>query len=139
MGWSAQLLPDRERLDDGELVDRGQPLLPPFAKRSGGLTSTTLAVTSWSLTFRITISRMEKPQGKAVSEEPIQAWADEAEAGYDVGQLRRRGRKPVGDGPGRVVPVRLDESILAALDERAAHDHVSRSEAIRSAIRAYVA
>ncbi len=50
-----------------------------------------------------------------------------------------RGRKPAGDGPGRVVPVRLDEALLAALGDRADRDHVSRSEAIRAAIRAYVA
>lgn len=52
--------------------------------------------------------------------------------------LRKRGRKPAGDGPGRVVPVRLDETLLAALGDRAERDHVSRSEAIRSAIRAHV-
>jgi hypothetical protein len=82
---------------------------------------------------------MEKIKGRPVSEEQVQTWADEAEAGYEVEQLRHRGRKPVGDGPGRVVPVRLDDSILAALDARAEHEHVSRSEAIRAAIRAYVA
>ncbi len=82
---------------------------------------------------------MEKVKSGPVGEEQTQAWADEAEAGYDVDQLRRRGRKPVGDGPGRVVPVRLDDSILAALDARAAHEHVTRSGVIRAAIRAYVA
>ncbi len=82
---------------------------------------------------------METVGGKPVSEEQVQAWADEAEAGYETKHLRRRGRKPVGDGPGRVVPVRLDDAILAALDARAEHEHVSRSEAIRAAIRAYVA
>ena len=29
----------------------------------------------------------------------IQDWADEAERGYDVEQLRKRGPKPIGDGP----------------------------------------
>ncbi len=82
---------------------------------------------------------MEKVKGRPVIEEQVQTWADEAEAGYEVEQLRRRGRKPVGDGPGRVVPVRLDDSLLAALDARAEHEHVIRSEAIRAALRAYVA
>ncbi|MGZ5415793.1 MAG: ribbon-helix-helix domain-containing protein [Nocardioides sp.] len=50
-----------------------------------------------------------------------------------------RGRKPAGEGPGQVVPVRIDATLLAALAERAERDHVSRSEAIRAAIRAYVA
>lgn len=82
---------------------------------------------------------METINGKPVTDEQIQAWADEAEAGYDVEVLRKRGRKPLGDGPARVVPVRLDDTLLSALDERAAHDHVSRSEVIRAALRAYVA
>lgn len=82
---------------------------------------------------------MEAINGKPVTDEQIQARADEAEAGYDVEVLRKRGRKPLGDGPARVVPVRIDDTLLSALDERAAHDHLSRSELIRAALRAYVA
>lgn len=82
---------------------------------------------------------METIKGTPVTDEQIQAWADEAEAGYDVETLRKRGRKPLGDGPARVVPVRIDDTLLGALDERAAHDHVTRSELIRAALRAYVA
>ncbi|MFW5471414.1 ribbon-helix-helix domain-containing protein [Knoellia sp. CPCC 206435] len=82
---------------------------------------------------------METVNGVPVSDEMIQEWADEAERGYDVSQLRKRGRKPMGDGPARVVPVRVDDALLTALDQRAEHDHVSRSELIRAAIRAYVA
>lgn len=59
--------------------------------------------------------------------------------GHDEDRLRRRGRKPVDDGPGQVVPVRLDKTLLAALAERAERDHLSRSAAIREAVRAYVA
>ncbi len=81
---------------------------------------------------------METINGQPVSEEQIEAWAEEAERGYDPQVLRKRGRRPVGDGPGRVVPVRLDDTILSALDARAEHDHTSRSETIRAAIRAYV-
>jgi len=77
--------------------------------------------------------------GKPVTEREIQDWAEEAEQGYDVDRLRKRGRKPLGDGPAQVVPVRIDETLLAAVVERAERDHVSRSEAIRAAIRAYVA
>ena len=82
---------------------------------------------------------MAKIQGKPVTEQDIQDWADEAERGYDVDRLRKRGRKPNGHGPGQVVPVRIDATLLAALAERAERDHVSRPEAIRAAIRAYVA
>jgi len=77
--------------------------------------------------------------GKPVTEQDIKDWADEAERGYDVERLRKRGRKPLGDGAAQVVPVRIDETLLSALTERADHDQVSRSEVIRAAIRAYVA
>ena len=82
---------------------------------------------------------MESIKGEPVTDQDIQDWSDEAERGYDVEQLRRRGRRPVGDGPGQVVPVRIDAKLLAALTDRAERDHVSRSEAIRAAIRSYVA
>ncbi|OFE16037.1 CopG family transcriptional regulator [Humibacillus sp. DSM 29435] len=82
---------------------------------------------------------METVNGVPVSEEKIREWAEEAERGYDVEKLRKRGRKPMGDGPARVVPVRVDDTLLSALDQRAEHDHLSRSEVIRAAIRAYVA
>ena len=81
----------------------------------------------------------ETIEGFPVTEKLIQQWADEAEKGYDVAQLRKRGRKPVGDGPARVVPVRLDDTLLSAVDERAEQDHITRSELIRAALRAYVA
>jgi hypothetical protein len=83
---------------------------------------------------------VETIKGVPVTEEQIQAWADEAEAGYDVDALKKRGRgrKPKGDGPAKVVPVRLDGTLLAVVDERAEHEHVSRSDVIREAIRAYV-
>ncbi len=76
--------------------------------------------------------------GGIVSDEQIQAWADEAEAGYDLSQLprARRGRPPVGEGPGVVVPVRLDEATLAALMARAeAEGLATRSDAVRAAVR----
>jgi hypothetical protein len=84
-------------------------------------------------------SGVESIKGTPVTEQDVQGWADEAERGYDVEQLRKRGRKPIGDGPAQVVPVRIDATLLAALTERAERDHVSRSEAIRAAIRSYVA
>ncbi|OMG27508.1 CopG family transcriptional regulator [Actinomyces naeslundii] len=69
----------------------------------------------------------------------IQEWADEAERGYIVEVLKKRGRRPIGDGAARVVPVRMDESLAAAVDQRAEKDGTSRSEIIRSAVRAFVA
>lgn len=79
-----------------------------------------------------------KIRGQAVSDEQIQAWADEAEAGYDVTKLRGRGRPAAGEGPGEVVSVRLDARTLAALTRRAEADGLrDRSEAIRAAVRAW--
>ena len=71
-----------------------------------------------------------------VTDEQIQKWADEAEAGYDVEELKRRGRGRPGRGaePMQVVAVRLTAEEIAALDELAEREHLSRSEAIRRAL-----
>ncbi|MGI5952040.1 MAG: ribbon-helix-helix protein, CopG family [Brooklawnia sp.] len=75
------------------------------------------------------------------NEEQIQAWVDEAETGYDVESLKRRGRGRPGRGaePMQVVAVRLTADEIAALDAVAERDHVSRSEAIRRALAAFAA
>jgi metal-responsive CopG/Arc/MetJ family transcriptional regulator len=52
--------------------------------------------------------------------------------------LRKRGRQPLGDEPSTVVPARLDADLLKVLGARAEAEHVSRSEAIRAAIRAWL-
>ena len=82
---------------------------------------------------------METIDGVPVTDEMIQEWADEAERGYDVDVLKKRGRRPIGDGAARVVPVRMDDSLVAAVDQHAEKDGTSRSEIIRSAVRAFVA
>ena len=82
---------------------------------------------------------MESIDGVPVTDEMIQEWADEAERGYDVEVLKKRGRRPIGNGAARVVPVRMDDSLVAAVDQRAEKDGTSRSEIIRSAVRAFVA
>ena len=71
-----------------------------------------------------------------VSEQQIQDWANEAEAGYDVDEFKRRGRGRPGRGgaPMQVVAVRLTADELDALDTAAAKNHMSRSEAIRAAL-----
>lgn len=76
-----------------------------------------------------------------VSDENIQEWADEAEAGYDVEELKRRGRGRPGRGaePMQVIAVRLTAEEIVALDAVAARDHLSRSEAIRRALAGYAA
>lgn len=79
----------------------------------------------------------ETIDGVPVTDGTIQEWADEAEAGYDTERLRKRGRPTMGDGPGAVVPVRMDAALLEALNARAERERVSRSEAIRAAVRAW--
>jgi hypothetical protein len=76
-----------------------------------------------------------------VSEEQIQKWADEAAAGYDVDELKRRGRGRPGRGaePMQVVAVRLTAEELDALDAVAAQKNMSRSEAIRAALAHFAA
>ncbi len=76
-----------------------------------------------------------------VSEEQISQWAEEAEAGYDVEEMKRRGRGRPGRGaePMQVVAVRLTAEELAAVDAIAERDHISRSEAIRRALAGFAA
>ena len=76
-----------------------------------------------------------------VSDEQIRQWADEAEAGYDVDALKRRGRGRPGRGaePMQVVAVRLTSEELDALDAVAAKQDMTRSEAIRAALAHFAA
>jgi hypothetical protein len=46
------------------------------------------------------------------------AWPTKRGAGYDVERLRRRGRRPMGNGPTKGVRVRLDDELLTTLDAR---------------------
>lgn len=57
-------------------------------------------------------------RGVPVSDEQIQAWADEAERGYDLADLPspHPGLPPVGEGPADAVAVRLDEQTLKSAD-----------------------
>ncbi|WP_297909132.1 CopG family transcriptional regulator [uncultured Actinomyces sp.] len=76
--------------------------------------------------------------GQEISEEQIDLWVAEAEAGYDPEMLRRRGRPARSASPSRAITVRLTDAELQGL-EKYAHDHaLTRSEAIRSAIQVLV-
>jgi hypothetical protein len=84
-------------------------------------------------------SRPPASGGTPVTDERIDQLAAEAEAGYDVEALRRRGgRRPMGSAAADVVPVRLDPELRAALAERAEADHATASEVIRQALRAWL-
>lgn len=83
----------------------------------------------------------ETIEGHPVSEDQIAAWAAEAEAGYDVEELQKRGRGRPGRGaePSQVVALRLTAEELARVDARAAREGKTRSEIIREAIAASAA
>jgi hypothetical protein len=79
--------------------------------------------------------------GTPITDGDVEAMADEAEQGYDVGTLLRRrrgGRPPLGSAAASVESVRLDPELKRALLVRAAQEHVSVSEVIRRAIGEYL-
>jgi CRISPR-associated endonuclease/helicase Cas3 len=80
--------------------------------------------------------------GRPVTDEMIEAMADEAERGYEPGQLqsrrRGRGRPPLGDAAKTVESVRLDPALRAAAAQRAADDGITVSEVIRNALAEYL-
>ena len=78
-------------------------------------------------------------RGVPVTDQMIDELAADAEAGYDVAALRRRGgRRPLGSAPAEVVPVRLDPDLRAALAARARAEHTNASDVIRQALRAWL-
>lgn len=94
-----------------------------------------MARASHATDMRITIIGMRKMQGHEVPEDQVDAWVAEAEAGYDVEQLRKRGRPTRGEQPAQVVPVRFTDEEISSLMQRADREHLNRSEAIRRAVR----
>ncbi|MBG6056016.1 hypothetical protein IWX81_002444 [Salinibacterium sp. CAN_S4] len=83
----------------------------------------------------------ETINGVPVTETQIAAWAAEAEVGYDIDALKKRGRGRPGRGaePSQVVALRLTIEELAAIDAAAAREHKTRSELIREALNIYAA
>ncbi len=81
-----------------------------------------------------------KADGTPITDEMVEAMADEAERGYDVETIRRRrgGRPPMGSAASSVESVRLDPELKRDLLLRAAEEKISVSEAIRRAIGQYL-
>ena len=82
-----------------------------------------------------------KADGTPITDERVEAMADEAERGYDVEEIRRRrrgGRPPMGSAAASVESVRLDPELKRDLLLHAAEQRISVSEAIRRAIGEYV-
>lgn len=79
--------------------------------------------------------------GTAVTDATIEELAAEAEGGYaveDILRRRRPGRPAIGSGASSVESVRLDPDLKRDLLLRAAAEHTSVSEVIRTAVRQYL-
>jgi len=80
--------------------------------------------------------------GKPIDDQMIENLADEAERGYEPGQVhgRRRGpgRPPLGEAAKAVESVRLEPGLRAEAAQRAAAEGVTVSEVIRLALRQYL-
>ena len=82
-----------------------------------------------------------KADGTPITDDMVEAMADEAERGYDVEDILRRrrgGRPPMGSAASSVESVRLGPELKRDLLLRAAEEHISVSEAIRRAIGQYL-
>ena len=108
----------------------GAAPLPVFGVTNNGVEAYYLCMTK----IRETID------GLPVTEEMIQAWANEAEAGYEVEKLHapRRGRPSLGQSPGVQLSVRLEPELAELLSQSAAERHISKSVLIREAVRHYL-
>ena len=71
----------------------------------------------------------------------LDQWAADAEAGFAPHQLGRfrRGRPPLGEGPSRVVQVRLDPDLHSDLEARVESEGATASAIMREALRRYLA
>jgi len=82
-----------------------------------------------------------KADGTPITDEIVEAMADEAERGYEAEEILRRrrgGRPPMGSAASTVESVRLDPELKRDLLLRAAEEHITVSEAIRRAIGQYL-
>ncbi|MGH9917701.1 MAG: ribbon-helix-helix protein, CopG family [Nitrososphaerales archaeon] len=82
-----------------------------------------------------------KKDGTPITDEMIEAMADEAERGYDVDEILRRrqgGRPSMGSSAASVESVRLDPELKRDLLLQASKEGTSVSELIRKALRQYV-
>lgn len=83
-----------------------------------------------------------KKTGEPITDGTIAAFVEEAERGYEPGQLkgarRGRGRPPLGDAAKVVGSLRLDVALRKEAEVRASSEGVSVSELVRRALREYL-
>ena len=80
--------------------------------------------------------------GEPITDEMIERLAEEAERGYEPGQLKGRrrgpGRPPLGEAAKSVESVRLEPDLRDEVARRAQTEGVTVSELIRRALRQYL-
>ncbi len=80
--------------------------------------------------------------GEAITDQTIERFAEEAERGYEPGQLKGRrhgpGRPPLGDAAKSVESVRLEPDLRDEVARRAQAEGITVSEVIRRALREYL-
>jgi hypothetical protein len=80
--------------------------------------------------------------GEPITDKTIEVLVDEAEHGYETGQLegarRGRGRPPLGDAAKVVGSLRLDPALRKEAEVRANAEGVSISELVRRALQQYL-
>ena len=80
--------------------------------------------------------------GEPIADEMIERFAEEAERGYEPGQLKGRrrepGRPPLGEAAKSVEPVRLEPELPDQVARQAQTEGVTVSELIRRALRQYL-
>ena len=77
--------------------------------------------------------------GIEMTDEVIERMADEAEAGLDVSNLRRRPGRPAMEAePAKALAVRFDPELRQAIEERAQTEGVTAGEVVRRALREYL-
>jgi hypothetical protein len=87
------------------------------------------------------MTKIKTRAGTELSEEDIEALADEAERGYDLDKAIRvtLGRPSLGaEGVSPRIQVRVDPKLAEALQARARHEQRSVSEIARTAFREYL-
>ncbi len=90
------------------------------------------------------MTKIKTLAGTELTEEDIEALADEAERGYDLDKaikvtVGRPGRPSIGaDGVSPRIQVRVDPTLATALRSRARREQRSVSEIARTALREYL-
>jgi type I restriction enzyme, R subunit len=78
--------------------------------------------------------------GRVLTDNDIEAFAAEAERGYEIEHLAKRpGRPWIGSAPALLVPVRLHADLHSAVKALAEAERTSLSELVRDAVRQYLA